>query len=64
MLQELEKAKNQYFRKKDVLGKYASTVAPQCCTRDEGRSLEVGLQERASNCLTLLGIERSRVVSG
>ena len=27
--------------------------APRCCTRDEGRSLEVGLQEQASNHLEL-----------
>jgi hypothetical protein len=39
----------------------------RCATmlhEDEGRSLEVGLQEQASNRLTLLGIERSQVVSG
>ena len=52
------------YRNKYILDKYAETVAPRCCTRDEGRSLEVGLQERASNRLTLLGIERSQVVSG
>jgi hypothetical protein len=44
--------------------KCASAVAPRCCMRDGGRSLEVGLQELTSNRLTLLGVERFRVVSG
>jgi hypothetical protein len=43
--------------------KYSSTVAPQGCTGDEGRSPEVGLQEQISNRLTLLGVERPQVVS-
>ena len=33
--------------------KYCSTSAPRCCTKDEGRPLEAGLQELASNHLKL-----------
>jgi hypothetical protein len=32
---------------------FPSVSAPRGCTRDEGRSLEVGLQEQASNHLEL-----------
>jgi hypothetical protein len=36
--------------------------APRGCTRDEGRPLEAGLQERVSNHLKLHGLN-ARVVS-
>jgi hypothetical protein len=36
-----------------LMPKYCSTSVPRGCTRDEGRSLEAGLQELASNHLKL-----------
>jgi len=41
---------------------FAGESAPRGCTRDEGRPLEVGLQEQASNRLKLHGL-RALVVS-
>jgi len=38
---------------RSVINSFQVVSAPRGCTRDEGRSLEAGLQEQASNHLKL-----------